>query len=173
MMKCSKLWLAVLVALASFVSVQADVLTVYDDNAYLDYSEYVPIYGYYFDAPDFATQVIYHEEDIQAMQGALITSLKFYIANDEGSTLSGGKLGLSLGITDLEQFSGYQPELLQDLTEVAEFTMTPGETEVVVNFDQPFAYTGGNLVVKTTVKESSGYASMYFVGEATDFNASM
>ena len=173
MMKCSKLWLAVLVALVSFVSVQADVLTVYDDNAYLDYSEYVPIYGYYFDAPDFATQVIYHEEDIQAMQGALITSLKFYIANEEGNTLSGGKLGLSLGITDLDQFSGYQPELLQGLTEVAEFTMTPGETEVVVNFDQPFAYTGGNLVVKTTVKESSDYSSMYFVGEATDFNASM
>ena len=173
MMKCSKLLFAALMALASFVTAQADVLTVYDNNAYLDYNEHVPIYGYYFDAANFATQVIYHEADIQAMQGALITSLKFYIANEEGCTLSGGKLGLSLGVTDLEQFSGYQPELLEGLTEVAEFTMTPGETEVVVNFDQPFAYTGGNFVVKTTVKETSDYAGMYFVGEATDFNASM
>ena len=108
MMKCSKLLFAASMALASFVTAQADVLTVYDNNAYLDYNEYVPIYGYYFDAANFATQVIYHEADIQAMQGALITSLKFYIANEEGCTLSGGKLGLSLGVTDLEQFSGYR-----------------------------------------------------------------
>ena len=173
MMKCSKLWLAALMALASFVTVHADELTVYDDAANLSYSEYVPIYGYYFDAPNFATQVIYHEADIQAMQGALITSMKFYIGNEEGNALSGGKLGLSIGVTELEQFSGYQPALIDGLTEVAEFTMTPGETEVVVNFNQPYVYNGGNLVVKTTVKESSDYASMYFVGEETTFNASM
>ena len=38
MMKCFKLFSAALMALASFATVQADELTVYDNNAYLDYS---------------------------------------------------------------------------------------------------------------------------------------
>ena len=51
--------------------------------------------------------------------------------------------------------------------------MTPGETEVVVNFNEPFSYEGGNLVTEATVKEASGYASMYFLGEEVEYNASM
>ena len=175
MQKCFKLLFAALFALASIVPAQADVLTVYDDNQNLDANQYVPIWGGYYDALNVICQVIYPESDIQAMQGALINSMKFYIYDyyGEGNPLNGGKVGVYMGVTDLQQFSGYSPELIEDVTKVAEITMTEGETEVVVNFSQPFAYTGGNLVVKTIVEEAANYSDLYFLGQETTFNASM
>ena len=175
MKKCFKLLSAALLALATFVSAQADVLTVYDDSQNLDANEYVPIWGGYYDALNVICQVIYPESDIQAMQGAIINSMKFYIYDPygEGNPLNGGKVGIYMGVTELQQFSGWSPEVIEDVTKVGEISMTEGETEVVVNFSQPFVYTGGNLVVKTIVEETSSYSDLYFLGQTTTFNASM
>ena len=174
MKKIFKLMSAALMALAMFVPAQAAELTVYDGSTYgVSYNEYVPIYGYYYDTNNFATQIIYPATQIEAMQGSSITSLKFYVGNEDGNALNGGVVGISVGVTELSQFPGYSPALIENLTEVAEITMTPGETEVVVNFNEPFSYEGGNLVIEATVKEASGYASMYFLGEEVEYNASM
>ena len=168
----SKFFAAALMAMAMFVPAQAETLTVYDGS---DGNQYVPIYGGYFDTQNVVTQIIYHESDLQDMTGALITSMKFYIGYPEdGNKLNGGKLSVWIGTTDLNQFSGYSPEVIDGLTPVAEISMTAGETEVVVDFNQPFVYTGGNLVVKTIVEESSNYYDdLYFWGLTTEFNASM
>ena len=168
----SKFFAAALMAMAMFVPAQAETLTVYDGS---DGNQYVPIYGGYFDTQNVVTQIIYHESDLQDMTGALITSMKFYIGYPEdGNKLNGGKLSVWIGTTDLNQFSGYSPEVIDGLTQVAEISMTAGETEVVVDFNQPFVYTGGNLVVKTIVEESSNYYDdLYFWGLTTEFNASM
>ena len=168
----SKFFAAALMAMAMFVPAQAETLTVYDGS---DGNQYVPIYGGYFDTQNVVTQIIYHESDLQDMTGALITSMKFYIGYPEdGNKLNGGKLSVWIGTTDLNQFSGYSPDVIDGLTQVAEISMTAGETEVVVDFNQPFVYTGGNLVVKTIVEESSNYYDdLYFWGLTTEFNASM
>ncbi len=172
MKKSFKLLFAALMSLAAFVPAQADNLTVYDGA---DYNNYVPFYGGYFDTQNMASQMIYRAGDLQAMQGALISSLKFYVFYPEtGNPLNGGKLGVSIGVTDLDQFSGYSPSLITGLTQVAEITMNPGDTEIVVNFDTPFAYTGGNLVIATNVNESAGYyEDFYFFGKNVDYYASM
>jgi len=172
MKKMSKFFAAALMAMAMFVPAQAETLTVYDGS---DGNQYVPIYGGYFDTQNVVTQIIYHESDLQDMTGALITSMKFYIGYPEdGNKLNGGKLSVWIGTTDLNQFSGYSPDVIDGLTQVAEISMTAGETEVVVDFNQPFVYTGGNLVVKTIVEESSNYYDdLYFWGLTTEFNASM
>ena len=60
MKKIFKLMSAALMALAMFVPAQAAELTVYDGSTYgVSYNEYVPIYGYYYDTNNFATQIIY------------------------------------------------------------------------------------------------------------------
>ena len=148
MKKVFKLMSAALMALAMFMPAQADELTLYDASTQVVvYNEYVPIYGYYFDAANFITEIIYPASDLEAMQGAAITSLKFYIGGLDGNTLSGGKVGVGIGTTDQNEFPGYNPDPILGLTEVAEITMTPGETELVINFTEPFIYEGGNLVV--------------------------
>ena len=174
MKKVFKLMSAALMALAMFMPAQADELTLYDASTQVVvYNEYVPIYGYYFDAANFITEIIYPASDLEAMQGAAITSLKFYIGGLDGNTLSGGKVGVGIGTTDQNEFPGYNPDPILGLTEVAEITMTPGETELVINFNEPFVYEGGNIVVSTIVKEASGYADMTFAGEEKSYNASM
>ena len=170
MKKCFKLMFTAIVSLAMFMPAQADILTVFDGY---DYNEYVPVYGYYYDAENVSCQVIYPEDQIEEMTGAIISSVKFYIANDEGNTLEGGKVAVSIGVTDQDEFPSYAPTMIGGLTQVAEITMVPGETELVVNFDAPFVYTGGNLVISTTVTQSSGYSSVYFWGKETDFYASI
>ena len=172
MKKSFKLFSAALLALAMFVPAHAETLTVYNGE---DYNNLVPLYGGYYDTQNMASQMIYRAADIEAMQGAVITSLKFYVFYPEtGNPLNGGKLGISMGMTDQDQFSSYSPSLITGLTQVAEITMNPGDLEIVVNFDTPFVYTGGNLVVATNVNEPSGYyEDFYFFGKTTDFFASM
>ena len=174
MKKVFKLMSAALMSLAMFVPAQAVELTLNDGTAApATYNEYVPIYGFYYETANVITQIIYPASEIEAMQGSAITSLKFYVGNEDGNPLDGGTVGVSVGITELNQFSGYYPDPITGLTEVAEITMTPGETEIVVNFNEPFIYEGGNLVVSTVVKEASDYAAMNFYGEDKDYNASM
>ena len=169
-----KKFFSFLVVAFAVIAAQATELTLNDGTATpVSFNEYVPIYGYYYDATNVISQIIYPASEIEAMQGTAITSLKFYIGNEYGNPLDGGTVGVSVGITEETQFSGYYPDPLTGLTEVAEITMTPGETEIVVNFNEPFVYEGGNLVVSTIIKESSNYASMNFYGEDKDYNASM
>ncbi|MBR5685733.1 MAG: choice-of-anchor D domain-containing protein [Muribaculaceae bacterium] len=168
-----KIFLLLAVAFAAFAA-QADELTVYNGQ---DYNNLAPLYGGYYDTPNMACQMIYQAADIEAMQGALITSMKFYVFYPEtGNPLNGGKLAVSMGVTDQEQFSGYSPSLITGLTQVAEISMNQGDLEIVVNFDTPFVYQGGNLVVETKVIETESgnyYEDFYFYGKTTDFYASM
>lgn len=166
MKKCFKLFAAALFALASFVPAQADVLTVYDGD---DTSEKSPIYGWYYDTPGYTVQTIMHADSLTPMQGAFIKSMKFYPDGDAGSLLNGGKLAVSLGTTDKAVFSQYDSPL-EGLTKVAEITMTEGDPEIVINFDTPFNYEGGNLVIETKVIEKGNYPNNYFKGRNAHVN---
>ncbi len=168
MKKSFKLMSAALIALTSFVSAQADELTVYND---VQTSECTPFYGYNCDVANYKVQTIMPEEDLAAMNGGLISSMKFYIADAEGNKLNGEKLAVSLGTTEKTAYSGYMPDFITTgLTKVAEITMTTGETEVVVNFDEPWAYEGGNLVIETVVIANGSYKHVNFYGQSAPVN---
>lgn len=161
MKKSFQLMSAALLALASFTSMQAAEITVFDGT---DQCEEVPVRSYYYDTNDYPVQTILPESELTAMQGATITAMKFYIANEGGNLMSGGKLAVSIGMTSQSTF--YQSLISSDeLTKVAEITMTPGETEVVVNFDQPWTYEGGNIVIETRVVETGNCPSVFFLGQ--------
>lgn len=163
MKKCFKLLSAALIALASFVPAQAAELTVFEGTAT---NECVPVRSYYYDTQDYPVQTIMPEAQLEDMVGGTISSMKFYIANEGGNLMNGGKLAVSIGTTEMNSF--YQSLITEGLTKVAEITMTPGETEVVVNFNTPWAYEGGNIVIETKVVETGNYPHVFFYGQVSD-----
>lgn len=163
MKKCFKLLSAALIALASFVPAQADELTVFEGTAT---NECVPVRSYYYDTQDYPVQTIMPEAQLEDMVGGTISSMKFYIATEGGNLMSGGKLAVSIGTTEMNSF--YQSLITEGLTKVAEITMTPGETEVVVNFNTPWAYEGGNIVIETKVVETGNCPHVFFYGQVSD-----
>ena len=163
MKKGFKLFFAALIALASFVPAQAAELTVFDGTAT---NECVPIRSYYYDTNDYPVQTIMPEAQLEDMIGGTISSMKFYIATEGGNLMSGGKLAVSIGTTNWNSF--YQTLITEGLTKVAEITMTPGETEIVVNFDTPWTYNGGNIVIETKVVETGNYPHVFFYGQTSE-----
>ncbi len=164
MKKSFKLFAAALFALASFMPAQADVLTVFDNT---DKSEYVPVRSYYYDMLNYPVQTILPATELAIMEGTYINSLKFYIADEAGNKMDGGKLAVSLGTTTENTIYN---TMFSNLTKVAEITMTPGETEVVVNFTDPWLYQGGNIIIETKVIEKGNCPHTFFWGENSGIN---
>ncbi len=158
MKKSFRLLSAALIALASFVSAQAATITLFDST---DQSPYCPVYTYNNDNEGHATQTILPASEIQALTGATINSMKFYVAGSNGMT--SGKLAVSVGTTEMNSF--YQTLITDGLTKVAEISPVNGETEILVNFDQPWAYTGGNMVIEFKVVEEGNYTTVNFYGK--------
>ena len=147
------------------LSASAATFTVFDGT---DTNDGAPIYGYNYDSDDYITQTIMPEGQLKDLVGKSISAMTFYVANDGGNNLNGGVLAVSLGMTDQVSFPTWSPSAIEGLTHVADITMTAGETEIVVEFDEPFVYEGGNLVIETKVVESSGWGNLYFYGEEAD-----
>ena len=164
MKKLLSIFALALVALAS----QALEVTLFDRT---ETSPYVPFRATYFDYSPYHHQVIYPEAEITALQGSTISSMTFYVANPDGSTMNGGKATVSIGTTDANYFSSYGPSFAEgEMTEVAEFSMTRGDSVIVVNFNQPWFYAGGNILLETQFTEDGTYVGgdTYFYGEETN-----
>ena len=148
---------------AMALTAMATEFTVFDGTAT---DEYVPICSEHYDWGPYYGQIIYPAEQLDQLKGKEITSVKFYIANDNGNTMSEGKVGLYLGTTT-ETAYGWDPSYIGGLTKVAEIAMTAGETEVVFELDGTWVYNGDNLVLQTLIEEDGSYSgTTYFYGVA-------
>jgi len=168
MKKSLKLMSAVLMALATFVPAQADELTIFEGTAT---SDCIPVRPTYYDWEGYNSQAIYPEAQLAAMQGQPIKAMKFYFAEDYGNVMNGGKLAFYVGTTSQASYSGWSPSLIDEstLTKVAEMSMTHGDANLVITFDEPWTYEGGNLVIQTTVVEEGTYSDYgHFLGTAAD-----
>ena len=165
MKKCFKLLSAALIALASFVPAQALELTVFDGT---DLCGEVPMRPYWFDQETYKVQTILPASEFESIVGASITSMKFYVAGANGNLMNGGKVLVSIGKTAMDAFPSYSPAFsTEELTQVAEITMTPGDPEIVIDFDEPWVYEGGNIMIQTYVEEAGNDPTMNFLGVAT------
>ncbi len=141
-------------------------LTICDGEAT---NTYVPINTLWWDNAATQSQTIYPAALISNMEGAQITSMKFYL-NTTGVLFSGGKCQISLGITDKDAFVNAIG--ITGLTVVAAEVTAPetGSTEMEIVFDQPFTYEGGNLVFECQMTEGGTYKSSSFLGESQTSN---
>ena len=164
MKKSFKLFAAALFALSSFVSAQANEITLFDGTAT---SEFSPIYGYNNDSEGNINQTILPAASLEGLVGADISALKFYVADAAGNGMTSGTYEVSIGTTETNVFYN-NGSPIEGLTKVAQITMVGGDTEIVVNFDEPWTYEGGNIVIETKVIASGNYSHTNFYGEVAD-----
>lgn len=167
MKKCFTFLSVLISALAISVSTHAnEQLTVYDNVN--EYSNTSPINLVYLDEPGTRTQVLYPASALADMIDEPINSMTFYLYNP-GITISGGLVRVALTETTQNAFSGGY--FNDGLTTVARISMTEGVTELVITFDTPYMYHGGNLVFDTYVEEVTDYSFDLFEGVRTDYYA--
>ena len=137
--------LTLLILLLSFIglSAYADEITVYDGT---DTSTDVPFYGYGAENGT-RSQYIIPADQLTAMNGCDITKLTLYSSDtsksfDEGVTVY-------LKEVDYATFTTY-PAVLEDwssMTAVYTGTIAVVNNQMVINFDSPYTYNGGNLMI--------------------------
>jgi len=161
--------LSIFVLAAVAFAAQAVDVTVFDGT---DQNDCVPIRATYYDYWDvYNVQFIYPAAELTALQGKEITSVKFYVANDNGNVMNGGKMALYIGTTTQSSFPDWSPSFISDdaFTKVAEISMVHGVPEVVFDFDEPWTYEGGNMVMMTRLIEKGTYSDYgYFYGRNAD-----
>ena len=162
-----KILLSLMSLVACTMGLQAqNTLTICDGTAT---NTSVPINTLWWDNASTQSQTIFPEALLANMEGAQITSMKFYL-NATGVQFSGGKCNISLGITDKTAFS--YAVGITGLTVVATDVTAPelGSTEFEIVFDEPFTYDGGNLVFECQMTEGGVYKSSSFLGESQTTN---
>ncbi len=150
----------VLLAVATFMPSMANVtFTLYGDTHLCNTA---PINNVYLDEEGTRTQVMYPASDLVEMTGEVINSMKFY--TESPITVSGGRIQVSLGETTKSNYTDIK--YVEEMTPVATITMVDGATEILIVFDTPYYYRGGNLIFETIVNEvASDYCYVTYLGE--------
>ena len=128
----------------------------------------VPFYGLYADDNYQHTQTIYPASMLTNMQGCQITKLTYYLSSSVTKSL-GSTFQVRFGITTSTAFSSGTVNYIS-LTDAAVYSGTLSVDGTTVEFDfsdNPYLYSGGNLVVDVRITAlGSGYNSMSFYGES-------
>lgn len=133
-------------------------------------NNYVPVYGFYTDAY-LNCQVIYPDSLLEDMAGQTITGISFAI-----STPSGALWQCEFEVRLMEvNYSSFEADTFVN-TSTATLVYT-GEldgtgTMMDIEFDQPYTYNGGNLLLEIINTETGNYSSIYFYG-ITAINAAV
>ena len=153
-----------LIALAAMAfAAQADVLTVAEGTGE---AQYAPFYGFQMDAIGSISQVIYPADMLADMNGGTITGVKFYPTQAFGALGSGN---LQISLKEVEQDRYTSTTLVTDATVVGNAYPVQGNTEWVIDFDTPFEYHGGNLMIETELIQVGSFKATKFFGKAFSY----
>ena len=121
---------------------------------------YVPVYGFYADAY-LRSQSVYPTTVLTGLTaGSNIVGMTFYASNDAvswGSAVFEVKLG-EVSDATLSAFSSEATSLVY----TGSLEIVNGE--MAVEFDTPYAYTGGNLLLEVNCISTGSYVSCSFYG---------
>ena len=142
------------------VPVVAGELTVHDGTAT---NGYVPVYGFYADAY-LKSEMVYPAAELSDMANGTINSMKFYLSSP--ATDSWGSAYFQVFLSEVSSTSinsFYGPGTI-----VYEGPLDGTQSEMTINFDTPYQYNGGNLLVGVYNIAEGTYKSCSFVGEAVN-----
>lgn len=155
------LLLLVWVALLTPVSLTGqETLTVHNGNTT---NEFVPIYGYWCDAYQ-KSEMVYPAAELSVMSSGEISQLTFYTVSNPSEW--GGTFQVFLKEVNYTQINAFQGNSGASI--VYEGALNASNSQVVVNFTQPYVYQGGNLLIGVYRTVSAKYSSASFYGETVN-----
>ncbi|MCR5013230.1 MAG: fibronectin type III domain-containing protein, partial [Bacteroidales bacterium] len=161
-MKSKNLLLMLLLALCmpwAAIGQETQTLTVHDGTAT---NNYVPVYGFNVDHY-LKCEMVYPASELSAMNGAEISSMKFY-ASQENVTWGSTNFQVfmtEVTSTSISSFSGPG-------TVVYEGDLSIADNEMLVTFNTPYTYNGGNLLVGVYNTAKGSYHTSTWQGETVN-----
>ncbi|MCQ2306787.1 MAG: T9SS type A sorting domain-containing protein [Bacteroidales bacterium] len=133
--------------------------TVYDG---LSDNDYCPFYVFYAD--DFTkSNMIMPAADLADMAGGTISSMKFYVSRITDDRICYSNWQVYLKEVSENETTG--PVDVTTATMVYEGVIDFKVAEITINFTEPFAYNGGNLLIATQNTTDMSYSHVYFFGK--------
>ncbi len=131
---------------------------------------YVPVYGSYVDDPQ-RSQSIYPASMLTALVGKNITDMRYYVSSGGSEGGSAGRdwhgkpFTVSLKVTEQANLGAAWADTT-DATVVYTGELSANVEEgMIITFNEPFTYNGGNLLVSFNMpKDSAGWNGCYFYG---------
>ena len=174
-MKRKLLFGLVLALLGVVNSVSADELTVYDGTTT---NENVPLRPYYGDTSGQKSEFIIPASQLNAMTGGTITKMQFELSTASSKAWT-AKYQVFLKEVSQTEFeivagSGYYssstatPIGNDGATTVYTGVITPSGTAVPIEFEMPYEYNGGNLLVGIYMTATGSYESKSFYGTTVE-----
>ena len=156
-------------------SVSADELTVYDGTTT---NENVPLRPYYGDTSGQKSEFIIPASQLNAMTGGTITKMQFELSTASSKAWT-AKYQVFLKEVSQTEFeivagSGYYssstatPIGNDGATTVYTGVITPSGTAVPIEFEMPYEYNGGNLLVGIYMTATGSYESKSFYGTTVE-----
>ena len=173
-MKRKSLLFLLLMALFAPLAMNAQsrsTLTVYGDNTTTN--QYVPIYGYYADSKSMCEFII-PKEKISAMNGGVISAMKFYLDHSGDSYYDEISANFNVFVKEVSAttLSGLLGQSGATIVFNSTITIETGASNVEINipFSSNYVYGGGNLLIGFYQTVTTGYNYTYWTGEAQDTN---
>ena len=135
-----------------------ETLTVCDGSAT---NGYVPVYGYYCDAYN-RSQSVYPASLLSALPaGATISQLQYYTSQ---ASVSWGTASFVVKIGETSQTSLSEWDNATTMTTVYTGSLSISSNSLVIVFDDPYTYSGGNLVIEIDQTETGDYVTSTYYG---------
>jgi len=174
-----KKFFTLLAVAAMAIAAQAETLTVCDNLYYANYS---PICGLYTDTEGTMTQSIYPADMLADMKGGTISEVTFYtvadyyinngeMTEDPTDYINFENATIQLAFMEVDELGFTEVVAKTGATPVATVVPEYGSYMMTFTLDEPFEYTGKNLLVEVTVIEAGEWGQTYFLGNAVeDYN---
>ena len=121
----------------------------------------IPVNGLYTDTQGTTSEFIIPADSLEVMEGGTISKVTFYIS-EIPDTWGSPVIQLYLGEVDGTTLSSlYGPS---NFTVVKTMVWSNQQSTIEVEFDEPYTYEGGNLLIGTYVQTKSSYKTTNFYG---------
>ena len=133
-----------------------------------DINQYIPVYGFYADSPQ-RSQFIIPASALAEMTDGEVSAMKFYLYTKASAAWT-STWRIYVKEVDSPEFDAYiDPETA---TTVYTGTLDATQDEMVVAFDTPYTYNGGNLLIGFDNIVAGNYKSAKFLGVKGNGNCS-
>ena len=144
----------------TFTPSNALTLTVNDGSAT---NGYVPVYGYYVDG-SIVSQFIIPAASLSSIQWATLNQMTFYATQ---SSIDWGSAQFEVYVTEVD-YTTFSGTTLVDWTTMTKVmnagSLSVSGNQMVVTFDTPYQYTGGNLMIGVKQTVSGDYVTSTWQG---------